>query len=258
MNTKTKSAVPALTRGLKILEMLSQDPYEMNLSELSTNLDIPPASAWRILKVLAENEYINFDTKRHTYRLGFKLMVVGNGLLSGSHFRSQARDYLKKLANKTGETAEYDVRIRDQLVLIDQVIGHNAVYLYSHPGSVMPYFDATGPGKIYLAYTERKKVRRVIEKLGLPKLTSHTIQDFDRLEKELEKVKIDGYAVDIEEMREGVGRVAAPVFDKSNKIIACLAIACPAFRLKEHNKGHEYGQQVKDIAFEMTKEHVAI
>ena len=185
-------------------------------------------------------------------------MVIGNGLLSGSHFRSQARDYLKKLANETGETAEYDVRIRDQLVLIDQVIGHNAVYLYSHPGSVMPYFHATGPGKIYLAYTEKEKVRRVLEKLGLPKLTSHTIQNLGQLEKELEKVKIDGYAVDIEEMREGVGRVAAPVFDKSNKIIACLAIACPAFRLKEHDKGYEYGQRVKEIAFEMTEENVAI
>lgn len=252
MKNNSKQFAPALTRGLTVVEALSQDPYEMNMSELSEVLDIPKASLWRILTVLTEREYVILDKKRHTYRLGFKLMYMGSALLAGAHFKSQARDYLKRLARETGETTELDVRVRDQLVVVDQVTGPNAVYLYTHPGSAMPYFHTTAPGKIYLSHMNRSRMRSAVKKLGLPKLTAHTIQDLEQLEKEMEKIMIDGYAVDVEEMREGIGRVAAPVYDESNNIKACLAIVCPAFRLNEQNRKYEYGVSVKAVATELS------
>ena len=249
-----KSPVPALTRALGVLDALIEDPYELTLSELSERLHIPSASLWRIMKVLTDHEVVIFDKKRHTYRLGFKLMVMGNLLLSGSRFRSQGREYLKKLAELTGETAELDLRIRDQLVLIDQVAGPSPVTLYSHVGSAMPYFHATAPGKVYLAHVDREKRRQVMKKIGFPKLTDHTIQDMDRLELELQRFRKDGYAVDLEEMREDVGRVAAPVYDGEGRIMACLAIACPAFKLTDRSQQEAYGRQVKAVASEMSRE----
>ena len=254
----SKSLVPALSRALCVLETLARDPYEMNMSELSEKLDIPAASLWRILKVLTDNDYLIFDRKRHTYRCGFKLMRMGSALLNGAHFRSQGRDYLKKLSDLTGETTELDVRIRDQLVLIDQVIGANAVHLYSHIGSTMPYFHATAPGKIFLSLMDKPKLHRVMNKIGFPKLAPNTIQNIDHLEEELVKVVKEGYAVDVEEMREGVGRVAAPVHDDNKKIIGVLAIACPAFRLNEPGKIMEYGRLVSQVADEMSESRGAI
>ncbi len=248
-----KSTVPGLTRGLRVLEALARDPYEMNLSQLCKGLDVPRASLWRILKVLTNEEYIIFDGERRTYRLGFKFMYMGSVLMRGSHFRSQGRIYLKKLAEESRETAEIDMRVRNQLVIVEQVPGPNAVHLYSEPGSVMPYFHATAPGKVYLAHIDKEKVRNVMKKLGFPRLTPHTIQDLSHLEKEIQKVRTDGYAVDIEEMREGVGRVAAPVYDTSKNILFCVAIACPSFRLNEPNKQNEYGLCVKKFASKMTK-----
>lgn len=249
----SKPMVPALTRALAVLEILSQDPYEMNLAELAEKSDIPPASLWRILKVLTDRDYLIYDRKRHTYRFGFKLMRMGAPLLNGAHYRSPGREFLKKLTELTGETTELDVRVRDQLVLVDQVIGANAVYLYSHIGSTMPFFHATAPGKIFLCRMDRAKLHGVMTKIGFPKLAPNTIQDIDRLERELKKVEADGYAVDIEEMREGVGRVAAPVFDHEQRIIGVLAIACPAFRLHEAGRVEEYGRLAKAVADEMTR-----
>jgi DNA-binding IclR family transcriptional regulator len=226
----------------------------MNMLELSEALSIPKASLWRILTVLKDREYVIFDKKRHTYRLGFKLMYIGNTMLTGSHFRSLARDYLKRLAQETGETVELDVRVRDQLVVVDQVPGPNAVYLYSHPGSAMPYFHATAPGKVYLAHMDRTRMRSAVKKLGLPRLTKHTVQDIEHLEKEIDQVMKDGYAVDMEEMREDVGRVAAPVYDESGRIRGCVAVVCPAFRLKEQHKKSQYGRSVKEVAKEMSQD----
>lgn len=254
----SKTFVPALSRGLSVLEALTRDPYEMTLAELSQQLHIPTASLWRIVKVLTEREYLIFDKRRHTYRLGFKLMSMGNLLFAGSHFRSEARDHLKRLAEMTGETTELDVRVRDQLVLLEQVTGPDAIYLYSHPGSAMPYFHATAPGKVYLAQLDPQRVRRILKKLGLPRLTSHTIQDMEQLEKELERVQRDGFAVDVEEMREGVGRVASAVLDRSGRIMACLAVVCPAFRLRESGRKENYARCVKEVAQEISHRYERI
>ncbi|MFH1137295.1 MAG: IclR family transcriptional regulator [Pseudomonadota bacterium] len=254
----SKSPAPALTRALAVLEALAQDPYEMNQAELAEKLDIPPASLWRILKVLTDGEYLILDRKRHTYRFGFKLMRLGSAMLNEGHFRSQGREFLRKLSDQTGETAELDVRIRDQLVLIDQVVGANAVYLYSHIGSTMPYFHATAPGKVFLSRMERTKLHRVMNKIGFPRLTPHTIQDLEALERELARVAAAGYAIDVEEMREGVGRAAAPVMDDHDRIVGVIAIACPAFRLREPGLALEYGRLVKEAADEMSTARGAV
>jgi len=250
-----RSLAPSMLRGLRVLELLARDPFELNLQELSHQLNIPRTSLWRILKILTDEEYVIFDRRRRAYRLGFKFLYMGSVLLSGSHFRSQNRDLLKKLAEKTGETAEIDMRVRNQLVIVEQVPGHNAVSSYSYPGSVMPYFHATAPGKVYLAHIDKAKLRRVMRKIGFPKLTQYTIQNLSELEKEIEKVKIDGYAVDSEEMREGLGRVAAPIFNPSKQIVACVAIVCPPFRLNDRNKRSEYGHSVKETAEQMTTDY---
>ncbi|MBW1680377.1 MAG: IclR family transcriptional regulator [Deltaproteobacteria bacterium] len=243
---------PALERGLMVMEALAEDPYEMGLQELVDALNIPMASLWRIMKVLEARGYVIFDRKRHTYRLGFRFMYMGSIVLGGSHFRSNARVYLRRLSEATGETSELDVRIRDQLVLMDQVTGPNAVYLYSHPGSAMPYFHATAPGKVYLAHMNAEKMRLVLARLGLARLTPKTIQSMEDLEKELERVRASGFAVDVEEMREGVARVAAPVFDGDGRVSACIALACPAFRIREEGREETYGAWVKRIAAEMS------
>ena len=105
--------VPALNRGLRVIELLAEENAELNLRSISEKLGIPSPSLWRILRVLRENGYVIFDPKQKTYRLGFKFFYLSNILLSGLGFRSQARDYLKRLVDQTGETAELSTRVKD-------------------------------------------------------------------------------------------------------------------------------------------------
>ncbi len=244
--------VPALERGLDVLELLSKEPYELTAKEIAVALKIPNASLWRILRVLEARGYLLFDSSRRTYRLGFRLMAMGNFLLENSYFRSLIRDEMRTLAEVVKETVELDMRVKDQLILIEQVIGPEGLYLYSHPGSAMPYFHATAPGKVYLAHWEKERVRKVLGKLGLPKLTSKTIDSMERLEEELESVRQKGYAVDIEEMREGVGRIAAPVYDKGGKILGCIAVVAPAFRLYQEGTIERYASHLTEFTKKMS------
>jgi len=244
---------PALSRGLKVLELLAQEESELSLKSISERLDIPTPSLWRILWVLRDNGYLLFDQDKKTYRLGFKFLYLGNILLNRMGFRSQARGYLKQLVELTGETAELSARVKDQLILIDQIDGPEAVRLFSRIGSAYPYFHATAPGKVYLAHITGEKLKRVMDRMGLPRITRHTITTFTKLENQLKSVKERGYGFDRQEMRIGVSRIAAPVFDHLGQVVACLGVAGPSFRITTKNY-ETIGKWTKDLADQLSEE----
>lgn len=239
-----------------MIELLARKNGELSFAEISEGLHIPPSSLWRILGVLKQRGYVHFDDRRRVYRLGFQFLYMNNSLMSSIGYRSLTFEYLKMLSELSGETTELDVRIKDQLVLVEQIEGPDAHMLYSYPGSVMPYFHATAPGKIYLAHMKAEKVNSVSAKLGLPKITENTITDFGHLEKELEGIRSTGYAFDFEELREGVCRISAPIYDKGNKVLGCFTIACPSFRLDKNSaRKDNLGLLVKRIAPQFTVEY---
>ena len=123
--------VPALARGLRVLELMAREESELTLKSIGERLVIPIPSLWRILSVLRENGYVIFDQEQKTYRLGFKFLYLGNILLNRMGFRSQARGYLKRMVELSGETAELSARVKDQLILIDEMEGPEAVRLFS-------------------------------------------------------------------------------------------------------------------------------
>jgi len=72
----------------------------------------------------------------------------------------------------------------------------------------------------------------------------------------LQVLRQRGYAYDFEELREGVCRISAPIYDRENRILGCFTIACPSFRLdKNGNRKDDLGLLVKRIAFEFSKEY---
>ena len=74
-----------------------------------------------------------------------------------------------------------------------------------------------------------------MDRMGLPRITKYTITNFIELENELKLVKENGYGFDRQEMRIGVSRIAAPVCDQMGKIVACLGVAGPSFRITSKN-----------------------
>lgn len=245
--------VPALTRGLQVLELLAEEEAELSLKSINRRLDIPTPSLWRILKVLMENGYLLFDRDRRTYRLGYKFLYLGNIFMSRMGFRSRARGHLKQLMERCGETAELSARVKDQLILIEQVEGPEAVRLFSRVGSAYPYFHATAPGKLYLANIDPQKLKHIMKKMGLPQITAYTITSFHRLEEELKVVRQREYAFDEQEMRLGVSRVAAPVYNQRGKVLACMGVAAPSYRLTVEQVAR-IGEWAKELAHALSEE----
>ena len=251
MKSKKNYHVPALERALNVIDLLASNDNDLSFSEILNSLNIPRASLARILKILTDRGIITKTGARGFYSLGMKLLYLGNRLESKLELRSVAWPFMQELASKTGKTIELSTIDRDQLILIDQIEGNEGVRLFSRIGSAYPYFHTLGAGKIYLAHMEKEKRKDVLNKIGLPTVTKHTITDIDQLEKEMSIIIKNGYAFEDQELREGVRRVVAPIYDYHGSLVGCIGIASPIFSFTYEDRKY-LGRMVKEVAHKIS------
>jgi DNA-binding IclR family transcriptional regulator len=236
MKTHNANHAPSVDRALDVIGLLAGSENPMSLAEILAKLSIPRQSLIRILNTLCNRGVVERTGQRGFYRLGMKLLYFGDRLQDKIKFRSIGRPLMLDLAEKTRKTVELSALDRDQLVLIEQVEGSEGIRLYSRVGSAYPYFHAVAAGKIYLANMTPEKRHKVLATIGLPSVTENTITDPDALEEEIRRIQEKGYAFEDQELRDGVRRLAAPIYDHENRLAGCVGVAATIFSLEMDQK----------------------
>ena len=242
-----QSNVPAVHRAIDVIEFISSSQREVSFSEIMDNVEIPRQSLIRILNTLCSRGFLDKSSHRGLYRTGLKFLYLGHGLPDKFELRTAAWKAMKKLSQKTCKTIELSSLDRDQLILLEQIHGSEELSIYSRVGSVIPYLQAVSVGKVYLALMDADKRQRVLGKIGLPAVTKYTITDMERLEEEIRETQKRGYGFEDQELREGVRRVAAPVFNSNGKHVGCIGLSATifSFALDDLDK---YGRMVLEAA----------
>ena len=246
-NTATSYIVPALERGLKILEMLSEHPSGLLMGEMK-ELQLPTASLYRMLVTLTELGYIIRD-EHDRYHLGRKLLSVGYKGISNATLPEKAAPFMRKLRDLTNETVALGVLSGGEGVVIDTVHSEQPVCVYVKVGHHFPLHTAA-PAKAMLAYLPDDELERQINKIKFTKFTDRTITDKKAFSAELEKVKNCGAAYDMGEEAGELRCVAAAIFDSRNYPAAAIWITGPESRLDEE-KLKQYGKLLKQTADEI-------
>ena len=236
-----------------MVEFLASADGPVAFSEILGSLEIPKASLVRILNTLCRRGIVDKMEDDGRYRLGMKLLYLGNTLREKTRLRSVAWPFMKKLAGKASETVELSIMDRDQLILIEQIDAARDVRVHSGVGRAYPYFHAVSVGKVYLAHMDPDRRDEILERLGLPAVTMWTITDRRELERELSRILQEGYASENQEVLKGVRRVAAPIYDHQGQIAGCLSLAAPLprFKVRDFKK---LGKMVKKACDEISKE----
>jgi DNA-binding IclR family transcriptional regulator len=147
----------------------------------------------------------------------------------------QARPFLEELTKATGETSHLAVLDDGMALYVDKVESQRMLSRPSHVGRRLPAY-CTGVGKAMLAFAPDEQVEAVIAR-GLERMTPNTITDPARLRNALADVRRVGYAIDDEEIEEGLVCVAAPIRDRAGSVVAGASIGGPASRI--HHAGED-------------------
>ena len=111
------------------------------------------------------------------------------------------------------------------------------IRMISYVGKRAP-LHCTALGKVLLAYLPEEERKEILGKKVLPRLSENTITDKRELEKELSKVREQGFALDREEHEKDVCCIAAPIRNHQRKVIAALSVSSPAYRTDINQQSH--------------------
>lgn len=205
----------------------------MNMTELSEKLGFYPSTIHRILDTLKHWGYIEQDPHTHKYQLGLKTLELGMAKLHQMDLVREATPYLKELVNQCNETVHLGVIEEGEVLYLAKEESSQTIRMISYVGKRAP-LHCTALGKVLLAYLSAEERIKILGEKVLPRLTENTITDKRELEKELVKVKKQGFALDREENEKDVRCVAAPIRNYQGEVIAALSISSPIFRIDEN------------------------
>ncbi len=215
---------------------MSNSQGEISFSELGSSLEIPKPSLSRLLSNLQQKGYVSRNPVTRKYQLTLRLLTLGDRLLGRLDLREKARASIQKLMDKSKETVELAILDDKEIVYIDKHESYEPVRLVAHIGSRYSILHPTAIGKVFLASMSKKDFEYILRERGLNKFTENTITDAEKLKEELKEIRANGYAFDDQEVRLGVRRIAAPIFDHSEKIAGVIGIAAPTFRMRRERK----------------------
>ncbi len=227
-----KTSIQVIERMSSLLDALARYPDPVSLKELSAVTGLHPSTAHRILNDLVLKRIVD-KAEAGSYRLGMRLLELGNVVKSRLNVREAAIDFMRALHRRTQQTINLSVRQGDEIVYIDRAFSERSgMQVVRAIGGRAP-LHLTSIGKLFLSVDDPKAVRAYATRTGLAGHNKNSITELTKLEQELSLVRARGYARDNEELELGVRCMAAAICDDTRKLVAGLSISAPADRLQE-------------------------
>jgi len=221
--------VQSLDRALEMLELLASNGGEMGVSDLARRLEVHKSTAFRLLATLQDHGLVEQNAATEKYRLGYGLVRLAGAVVAELDLSRAARAVMQELADRSRETVNLALLQGDRVINIDQITSSHLVVNVNWVGKQNPV-HCTSTGKVLLAFLPPAELRRILGR-PLERLTPRTIVDRATLEKQLQRVREDGYAFTLEELEVGLNAVAAPVRDSRGEAIAAVSVSGPSYRV---------------------------
>ena len=242
----------AVDRAFDILELIGRSPRGVTNSELSRKLAIPKSSASYILRTMEGRGYLRLDRETGRYKLGFKLLLLGRGVLAGIDLKETAVPMLRQLAERTTLTANLAILDGVEVVYIEKVEAAGFIKMDTWVGRRLPA-HATSVGKAILAHLPEEERQALFKKRQLERRTPATILSVAKLFRELDIIRRQGYSVDDEESSIGVRCIGAPIFGSAVKVEAAISVSGTTAQI-DHTNLRRIAAQVRDTAAAISKQ----
>jgi DNA-binding IclR family transcriptional regulator len=202
------------------------DHRTLTLTDLSRRTAMPLPTVHRLVRDLEEWGAL---VRRSTgeYVVGRKVWDLGLLAPVQSGLRQVASPFLNDIYGATLATVQLAVREGAHVLYVDRVSGHASVQVLNRIGARLP-LHATGVGKVLLAHAPDAVQLEVLQ--SLTRVTPYTVIQPGRLQDELRRVRLEGFATTTEEMSLGACSVAVPIRTSDGIVVAAIGVVVPNLR----------------------------
>jgi DNA-binding IclR family transcriptional regulator len=215
--------IAAVERAGAALDLLAGQE-ELGTNDLARRIGVNPSTASRLLATLEAARLVEHVPASGRYRLGLRLLELGNTALARLDVRAVARPHLEALVAETGETATLSVPGERDAVTVDFVQSGSSVQSVARLGRPS-VAHATAAGKVLLAFADVPLPSGPLERF-----TRRTVTDRAKLAAEVERVRRQGWAEAAGERETDLNAVAAPIYGADSTLAAILGLQGPEGR----------------------------
>ena len=211
-------AVPALDRGLRILQLFTRETRRLSLTDIARALDLSRSSVFRLIFTLERGGYLARVGERH-YQLGTGVLRLGFAVLAQQDVAEVSRPLLEVLRDRVGASSHLGVLEGREVLYLVRIPSHQSVISNISVGSRLPA-HATTMGRLLLASLDPDALEALYPAADMPNLPAQIAADRAR-----------GYVAVESAYERGLVSVAAPVLDRNRRVIAAINVSSPAFLL---------------------------
>lgn len=213
--------VPALDRGLKLLQLFDRTQTQLSAPEISRSLGIPRSTVFRLIQTL---ESLGFLERSDTvYRLGPAVLRLGFEYIASLEVTDVGRPILEKLRDETGLPGQIAIRDGREIVIALRVSAPSAFSSNVHVGTRMPA-HGTVLGRLFLADLSEEALAELFPERTLPAFSPQTPRNLVDLTRLLREDRQRGYAISEAFFEASISAIAAPVRDASGRVVAAMSL----------------------------------
>lgn len=219
-----RPSVRSVERALDILLTIGRSDQPMSLTDIATGVELHKSTVHRLLSSLEQKGFVRRVGPADRYSLGLRILELARHTVRTDDVAAVALTDMRALRDELGETVSLYVRIGHERIRVQAVEGTQAVRRAANIGQRFPLYIGAS-GKVLLAFSPKQLFYDVCQQDDLPE-SLH----LDALERQLARIREQGYATSIEEREVGAAAVAVPVLNADGICVAALSVSGPVDR----------------------------
>lgn len=219
-----------LARAFSILQAVARANGPISAATVAAEIGLPAATVHRIAVQLERQRLLNRALDSKAFIVAPRLAALSMGLLRSSAYSGPLHAILQALSNEVKEICNVGIQVRDEVMYIDNIPSAWPLTVHFGVGSRVP-LHCTSIGKLFLTQMDPQQRSRLFQSVGLERFTKRTITDPAALERVLDHVARNGYAITDQEYIDAVVGIAVPIAGANSRIYAGLSVSAPKSRV---------------------------
>ncbi|MBS1157199.1 MAG: DNA-binding transcriptional regulator KdgR [Proteobacteria bacterium] len=248
-DSRQPESVAAVLKVFGILQALA-DQRAIGVSELSQRLAMPKATVYRFLQTMKTLGYVHQEQESEHYGLTMRLHELGSKALAFPDLLRIADLQMRLLSSRCQEALHMGVLVDGEVVYIHKVDSPGVLNFGFRIGQRIPAY-CSAVGKVLLAFTPAEISDTLISGLQIRPVQPATHRTEISLRADIERVRQQGFALDMQEFDQNLCCLAVPVLDYLHNVVAGLSMALPVFGYNPVRQGEYISmlhQAARDIS----------
>jgi IclR family transcriptional regulator, acetate operon repressor len=234
----------AIDRAAQILTLVLDSDQPIGVGDLATAAELPKSTASRLVSSLERHGLVRRNGARGKVQAGPAILRFAHRGVVDRNLVELAQEPLEALGEHSGETVNLAVPGVRGVEHLAQVESRHFLGTGQWVGRTVDY-HTTAVGKVLVAFGAAE-----LPPGRLRRAAAATVVDRAALVRELERVRVEGFAQAVDELEAGLTAIAAPVHGPTGDVIAALSISGPTLRLTP--------ERVAELRPELIRQAVAL